>query len=306
MTTCPVRQDRFFDRHGPWRAGADVASPPGIDESVEPIAETRFDGPRRILSVDLPRLSDPDRDLPCRADGLGEVWSEIRRTLEIFPVPRHGNRRLVAAGLVREGIERQALMLFDRFGIDEIVDRRLQSDLDRIPAGPAADAPDAVTFDTGWGGQRRPDGKGVAGSERFWACAMGLLGLLLLAMIAMSARLGSMLTVAGGTALAAMPLLQVRLNRRTTPSGRPRPFGNERVKVGRGWIETASGRRRRRDQVVTSVLRQSEDDERIEVRIVGANRVVRFRFESVTDHRFVEFWRRWSGFQTESTSSEVD
>lgn len=308
MSSCPARQDRFLDQHGPWRAEAVGASPSDAEATTDRVAafaETHFVGPRRVLSLDLPRLSDPDRNLSSRDDGLQHIWNDIRRTLEIFPMPRHGNRRSVAAGLVREGIERQALVLFERHGIDEIVDRRLEADLDLVPAGPGVDDPDVLSFDTGWGGQRRPDGRDDARSSRIRVCLASLFGLVLLAMIVMSARLGSMLTFAGGTALAAMPLLHVRLNRRASSSGRPRPFGDERVKVGRGWIETASGRRRRRDEVITSVLRQSESDERIEVRIIGPNRVVRLRFESVTDHRFIEFWRRWSGFQTESTTSRI-
>ena len=74
------------------------------------------------------------------------------------------------------------------------------------------------------------------------------------------------------------------------------------IKVGRGWLETGSGRRRFASRAITMILRESCDSEAIEVRIVSDARVVRLRFESVDDPRFRAFWIRWGARRIESAS----
>lgn len=70
---------------------------------------------------------------------------------------------------------------------------------------------------------------------------------------------------------------------------------NERIEVGLGVIRTESGRTRRRQETVTMVFHEPNSSDRIEVRIVGLDRVVRMRFDSRRDPRFQVFWPRWLG-----------
>lgn len=297
MTTCPVQQisseiqPSVFDR---TRVNS-------CAEEVSPVSRSRFDGPRRILSLDLQALTDLSRPISKDA-AFHSTWSSIRRTIEIFPIPRHGNRQAVAAGIVRQEIECHAITLLETNGVDEIVDRRLESDLGVILAGPASGDQEVIQMETGWGPRRRPDGR-AGGLHWPWAMLISsATGLVIFGVLVLMAKLESALALAGGVTLAVIPVIQARVHRPEDLPLRPTPFGSETIKVGRGWLETASGRRRRRDEVVTMVFRESESDQRIEVRIIGPTRVVRLRFESLHDHRFVEFWRRWSGFQTEAIS----
>ena len=101
--------------------------------------------------------------------------------------------------------------------------------------------------------------------------------------------------VAVGLAVtAALPLIGRRGRQVDSGNPGPDPHGSEAIRVGPGWIETGSGRRRHRDGVVTTVLRERDDSDRIEVRIIGAERIVRLRFESVNDQAFRSFWARWA------------
>jgi hypothetical protein len=70
---------------------------------------------------------------------------------------------------------------------------------------------------------------------------------------------------------------------------------NERIEVGLGVIRTESGRQRERQSTVTMVFHEPNSSDRIEVRIVGLDRVVRLRFDSRRDPRFQIFWPRWLG-----------
>jgi hypothetical protein len=70
---------------------------------------------------------------------------------------------------------------------------------------------------------------------------------------------------------------------------------NENIEVGLGVIRTASGRKRERQDTVTMVFHEPNSSDRIEVRIVGMDRVVRLRFDSRRDPRFQIFWPRWVG-----------
>ena len=277
------------------------------------VAMTGFEGGCAVLSLDVERLADPRIDLE-ETDRRDPVWSAIRRTLEIFPSPRHGNRRSILAGLVRQEIERHGLELLEGSGVVRVVDRRIEDQLVMIPAG-SGHVDDVFEFDTGWSAPRRHDGhvaRTSPVSRLGWILMLGSVAILtllvltrfesILILLAL-ARMEPILASTGILAAGTLPFV-----RRSRSSGsresRPTPaFGSERVRVGRGWIETGSGRRRRSEQVLTTVMRESEADDRIEVRIISANRVIRMRFESATDHRFVEFWRRWAGYRTDASSS---
>lgn len=297
MTTCPAQQlnrevllgvsDHTEGDSGAW-----------TDQSF---TRSRFEGPRRILSLDMETLADLQRPMP-KHDASDPIWSSIRQAIEVFPVPRHGNREAVAAGVARQEIECHAMTLFETEGVDEIVDRRLESDLGSIPAGPATGDDEVISMETGWGPRRRPDGREARSRRRVTMLISAVTGLVVFGALLLLAKLESALALAGGGTLAAWPLIHARIQRSESHPPKPLPFGSETIKVGRGWIETASGRRRRRDDVVTTVFLESETDRRLEVRIIGPTRVVRLRFESIQDVRFVEFWRRWSGFQTEAFS----
>lgn len=70
---------------------------------------------------------------------------------------------------------------------------------------------------------------------------------------------------------------------------------NERIEVGMGVIRTESGRKRLRQETITMIFHEPNSSDRIEVRIVGVDRVVRVRFDSRRDPRFQVFWPRWLG-----------
>ena len=108
-----------------------------------------------------------------------------------------------------------------------------------------------------------------------------VLGATIMAGLLALTKIESVLASAGLALATALPF--VRIARRSARNeSRPTPaFGSERVRVGRGWIETNSGRRRRSEQVLTTVMKESETCDRIEVRIIGATRVIRMRFESL-------------------------
>ena len=107
-------------------------------------------------------------------------------------------------------------------------------------------------------------------------------------------RLFSRLTVSnssrGGTSAGFPPVLDRMFGK--GPSTR-RSTSDESIRIGPGWIETASGRRRIREEFVTVVLGHLEQDRRIEVRLISIDRAIRLRFDSIADKRFRRFWTRW-------------
>ena len=72
-------------------------------------------------------------------------------------------------------------------------------------------------------------------------------------------------------------------------------MGDESIRIGSGWIETASGRRRIREEFVTVVLGHIDQDRRVDVRLISIDRTIRLRFGSIADRRFRRFWTRWRG-----------
>lgn len=264
------------------------------------VATSRLDGGCSVLSIDLERLADPRLDLRS-VDRQDPVWSAIRRTLEIFPSPRHGNRRSVLSGIARQEIERHGLELLEGSGVARVVDRRIEEELGSIPAG-SGHVDDVFEFETGWSSPRRHDGHASRNDTIRRAGGLLLLGSVIVAATMVMTRFESILASAGIVAAGVIPFMRRSRSIHDRESRATPAFGSERVRVGRGWIETGSGRRRRSEQVLTTVLRESEVDDRIEVRIIGATRVIRMRFESATDRRFVEFWRRWAGYRADSSS----
>ena len=296
MTSCSVR-------HSDFRAVGTDDDAGSIVPRVE-VARTRFECGCQVMSLDVEHLADPRKPLLDR-DQSDPIWSSIRRTLRIFPSPRHGNRRSVMAGIVRQEIERHGLELLEAAGITRVVDRRLENHLAMIPAG-SGHTDDIYDFETGWSPPRRHDGHV---SSRISIRRLGraaVLGVAIMAGLLALTKIESVLASAGLALATALPF--VRIGRRSARNeSRPTPvFGSERVRVGRGWIETSSGRRRRSEQVLTTVMKESETCDRIEVRIIGATRVIRLRFESVVDPRFVGFWRRWAGYRSEANSHRVE
>lgn len=246
--------------------------------------------PLRRLVVDLQTLTDTSTSLDAR-DPLTATWREVRRRILVVPGPRD-RHQAVAAGIVRNAIEDHALDLRRDHAVREIVDAAVASDLDRVSAttGSEDDVQEPVTMVTSIRSVTRiltpTAGRGMVAAS----VGGGVLALLGGVLVRPEASVS-----AAGVLVAAMPLAWRRRER-----GPRRPMfdragrDRERIEVGPGWIRTDSGRRRCRDEVVTTVLRSRVDSPWIEVRLVGLDRVVRLRFNSVDDPAFRAFWIRWA------------
>ena len=288
-----IRVDRQPQRH---TTGIDDGGP-------DVVASSRHECGCQVLSLDLERLADPHREL-SGADRIDPIWTAIRRTLRIFPSPRHGNRRAVLSGIARQEIERHGLELLEKEGVVRIVDRRLERILSRIPADSVL-TDEVVEFETGWSAPRRHDGHASSARSMLRLGRAALLGIAFIIVALALTRIESMLTTAGLTFAAMLPFIRPK-RRPGRNISRPTPvFGSERVRVGRGWIETGSGRRRRSEEVLTTVMRESDSCDRVEVRIIGSSRVIRMRFDSVDDPRFVSFWERWAAYRSEAGSRRI-
>ena len=238
-----------------------------VDAPSWPEVEER-DGARRVR-VDLEAiLADDAREDPDSP--LQETWSALRHAIAANPNPRRRDR-VFQSGLLRNEIELHALGLRDRLGITELIDDRYVSALsDLVSKTPVPLTP--IRLACRWGGQADP-----RISPRWHR------------------RLFSRLTASSSS-------------RRSTGAGFPpvldRMFGggpstrrsmsDESIRIGPGWIETASGRRRIREEFVTVVLGHLDQDRRIEVRLISIDRAIRLRFESIGDKRFRRFWTRWT------------
>ena len=231
-------------------------------------ADIRTVGAERRMRVDVGRVLDPranaDRNSP-----LFETWSSLRRTVGLNLGPGRGDRSF-DAGMLRNDLEQYALALRNRFGITEIVDLRYVDALQEMRDASRADS-NPIRIPSRWGGTQAP--RTAARWHR---------------------RLLSR-------------MIEFRSNRASSNAGLPpilrNVFGNrakdetgngDSVRVGPGWIETASGRRRPRDEFLTSILGHVDPDPRIEVRLISIERTVRLRFDSISDQRFQRFWTRWT------------
>lgn len=246
-------------------------------------------GDGRLL-LDLDRLVDRTSPLDP-AEPWSNAWSAIRRRIAVLPCARE-RATATAAGIVRRGIEEHALEIRDHGGIREIVDRRLAASLDALTAEGSSLEPAIV--ESHWG-QTRSSGGGRTWTWRRRLVAASVGGGIAAVVGGLVLKTESTMSTAGLAAAASLPLLGRRLGTHPVPANPgPDPHGSEAIRVGAGWVETGSGRRRRREDVVTTVLREGDDSDRIEVRLVGVDRVVRLRFESVDDPAFRAFWSRWA------------
>ncbi len=246
------------------------------------------------LIMDLGRFLDGrvplDPNDPCI-----DTWSSLRRSISVLPGARD-HHATIAAGIVRRGLEDHAMAIRERLGIGLIVDSRLVHALnaaaERDQQPEDADGP--IRIETNWG-PTRSSGGGHASTWRRRIIAASIGGGVAAVAGGLLIKTESAVATAGFIAAASVPLLGRRLAFDATPTNPgPDPHGSELVLVGDGWLETGSGRRRCRRSTVTTVMRQSDDSAQIEVRIVGADRVIRLRFASVEDPTFVAFWSRWA------------
>lgn len=267
----------------------------------------RRSAPGRLL-VNFQRLEDVHHPLDRTEPGF-EAFAAIRRRISVVPGARDQVGRMVA-GIVRRGLEDQAIGLRtdgmargSEHPLHEVVDHRLASSLDAIARDESADTP--IVIESQWGPTRGSGGSRPTNwRRRLLAASIG--GGVLAVVIGWLLKT-EYAVVAGLALTATMPLISGRIGARTglRLDGRPRnhtnsdrpgpdPHGSEAIRVGRGWIETGSGRRRHRTDMVTTVAPERDDSDRIEVRIVSPARVVRLRFESLNDENFRAFWARWA------------
>ncbi len=246
------------------------------------------------LIMDLGRFLDArvplDPNDPCL-----DTWTTLRRSISVLPGARR-HHAATAAGIVRRGLENHAMAMRERLGIDLIVDSRLVHALDDAADGdPESGIPEGpIRMETNWG-PTRSSGGGHASTWRRRIIAASIGGGVVAVAGGLLIKTESAVATAGFLAAASVPLLGRRFAPEATPANPgPDPHGSESVLVGDGWLETGSGRRRLRSNTVTTVMRQSDESARIEVRIIGADRVIRLRFESVEDPTFVAFWSRWA------------
>ncbi len=226
-----------------------------------------FDGDRRVR-VDLEAIlaldTQEDPDTPLR-----ETWCALRHAIAANPNPRRRDRAF-QSGLLRNEIELHALGLRDRLGITELIDDRYVSALsDPVPDARVPLPP--IRLACRWGGQPDP-----RISPRWHRRLFSRLTLPL------RRRMGAGFPPVLDRMFGAIPSTE-------------RSMGDESIRIGSGWIETASGRRRIREEFVTVVLGHIDQDRRVDVRLISIDRTIRLRFGSIADRRFRRFWTRWRG-----------
>ena len=251
------------------------------------------------LCVDVAGLADSSRPLRSN-DGLESIWSEIRRTIDVFPSPRHGRRAEFRTGIARRKLEEHANELRQEAEVDLVLDRTLVGRVAGISTVEGAQHPTSLR--TGWSAPRRSDGRASTDWPTKRSTCLGVVGILILVAAFVALLFDALVVHAGLATSALLPLGRARMIDRSRRSRNRSLFGSEWIKVGRGWLETGSGRRRFASRAITMILRESCDSEAIEVRIVSDARVVRLRFESVDDPRFRAFWIRWGARRIESAS----
>ena len=251
------------------------------------------------LCVDVAGLADSSRPLRSN-DGLESIWSEIRRTIDVFPSPRHGRREEFRTGIARRKLEEHANELRQEAEVDLVLDRTLVGRVAGISTVEGAQHPTSLR--TGWSAPRRSDGRASTDWPTTRSTCLGVVGILILVAAFVALLFDALVVHAGLATSALLPLGRAKVIDRSRRSRNRSLFGSEWIKVGRGWLETGSGRRRFASRAITMILRESYDSEAIEVRIVSDARVVRLRFESVDDPRFRAFWIRWGARRIESAS----
>lgn len=267
-------------------------APPSVAEFVHVLGGA-------TLCVDVAGLADSSRPLRSN-DGLESIWSEIRRTIDVFPSPRHGRRAEFRTGIARRKLEEHANELRQEAEVDLVLDRTLVGRVAGISTAEGAQHPTSLR--TGWSAPRRSDGRASTDWPTTRSTCLGVVGILILVAAFVALLFDALVVHAGLATSALLPLGRARVIDRSRRSRNRSLFGSEWIKVGRGWLETGSGRRRFASRAITMILRESCDSESIEVRIVSDARVVRLRFESVDDPRFRAFWIRWGARRIESAS----
>ncbi len=227
-------------------------------------------GSNRLL-LDLESFLDPSVAIDD-TDPLFETWYEMRRVVMTHPAPRRVDRAF-RSGLLRNTIEQHTLDLGRKLGVDAIVDRRYAPELRSILDGDSASCT-PVRLSCRWGG----GGVGMRASARGW-----------------HRRLLSRFTEPRSSGRNSTTVFPPILNRAFTRKiSSTSTLDDESIRIGSGWVETASGRRRTRGELVTTVLGHSDRDRRIEVRLVSIDRTIRLRFDSIMEDRFTSFWTRWN------------
>ena len=231
-------------------------------------AVERTTGGRRAR-IDLDAVLDPTFEGDPSAP-LADVLTALRRAIATNPGPRPSDR-IFQSGLVRQELEHHALPLRDAVGITEMIDDRLVAALSAIETKAASPSSKAVRIACRWGGRADP-----RLSPRWHRRLLG--------------RVTGTSDPSRRGSRSLPPVLERMFG---GASARGRTWRDDTVLVGDGWIETASGRRRIREDFVTMVLGHVDSDPRVELRLVAIDRSIRLRFESVADPRLRRFWSRW-------------
>ncbi len=243
--------------HQPGSAATESACGDAASVAVgpaDPVAA--MEGDR--LSIDMDRLCVAESS--SADDGLlGDLITTMTWRSAMLPggrVPRTSVRWAIA----RQLFEERAFELRNRHGVCEIVDAGLQSGIDRIVAGDARSAaPTIIMTNPARLLERRP------GRIR---------------------RLAHRVSEAKPWGRAH----RIDVEHPVAPGVR----GTEYVDLGDGWLETDSGNRRHRRDTVTLLFREPGTTGRLDVRVVGVERILRLRFTGIEHPAFVRFWSRWS------------
>ena len=213
-------------------------------------------GTRLLIDMDrwCARGFTPDAD-----ELLGEMCLGFRLRAAVLPGGRD-EKSSVRWAIARQVIEEQAFALRSRFGVREIVDASLVRSLDRLcDVTEHPNEPSIIMTNPARLLRRRP----------------GHLRRLVRGFFDERSH-------ASGSRGPGQP---------ATPMD---PDANEVYDFGDGWVAPGSGRRRRRNEVVTLVFREPGDTGRVDIRIVCTERVMRLRFQGIDDRAFEAFWGRWS------------
>lgn len=239
----------------------DLPQPPRVAGSSVSGDERVAENPRRLV-LDMDRLCDPDEPIEID-DPLREIWQDVRWRGRCLPGGRLRPRVLWWA-VARQLLEERAVACRRTLGVHEVIDAELVAAIDRaaeiVDSEPSTVA-DPIRMRT------RPARVLGRWSGRWRGLARHVV------------ELGSWTP----GSLHSEPV--------TTGAD---PRSDEEVLVGPGWVETESGRRRTRSEVVTLVFREPDGADRLDVRLVAVERVVRWRFAGVEDPAFQAFWSRWT------------
>ncbi len=190
---------------------------------------------------------------------LHETCRSLRLRASVLPGGR-AERSTVRWAIARQLLEEQAFALRQRFGIREIIDAGLVGALDHLAASRDASGEPSIIMTNPARLLRRRPGQ--------WH------------------RLASRLSSGRPWPSEAAGVVDHTLS----ADSRRR----EILDIGDGWVESTSGRRRQRDDLVTLVCREPGGTGRVDVRLVGVERIMSLRFRGLDDEAFETFWARWT------------